>query len=64
MGDLVIFFFLAIVQVSGGHGMTFGTMDECVQTRAQVATDPSVMFLSECTALKLTPITVPKENKS
>ena len=64
MGDLVIFFFLAIVQVTGGQGMTFGTMDECIQTRAQAATDPSVMFLSECVTLKLTPIHVPKENKS
>ena len=64
MDALVIFFFLAIVQVTGGQGMTFGTMDECIQVRAQAANDPSVMFLSECTELKLTPVTIPKENKS
>ena len=44
--------------------MTFGSMDECIETRKQVASDPSVMFLSECTELKLTPIRIPKENKT
>ena len=62
--NLVIFFFLAILQQDGGVGMTFGTMAECVETRAQVATDPRTMFLSECTQLPLTPITLPKENRS
>ena len=64
MESLVIFFFLAIAQVTGGQGMTFGSMDECIETRKQVASDPSVMFLSECTELKLTPIRIPKENKT
>ncbi len=64
MGPLVIWFFLAIVQGSGGHGMTFGTQEECVATRTQATHDPSVMFISECTALQLMPVTVPKENKT
>ena len=64
MDTLVIFFFLAIVQVSGGQGMTFGTMEECVTVRGQAATDPAVMFISECVELKLTPVTIPKENKT
>ena len=64
MGPLVIFFFLAIVQQDGGVGMTFGTMDECIETRAKAATDPKTMFLSECQRLELTPITIPKDNKT
>ncbi len=59
MGPLVIWFFLAIVQGSGGHGMTFGTQEECVATRTQATNDPSVMFISEWM-----PVTVPKENKT
>ena len=64
MGPLVIFFFLAIVQQDGGVGMTFGTMDECIETRAKAATDPRTMFLSDCIELQLTPITIPKDNKT
>lgn len=64
MDALIIFFFLAIVQQSGGEGMTFGTMEECTEVRTQALTDPRVMFVSECTALKLTPVTIPKENKT
>lgn len=64
MGPLVIFFFLAIVQQDGGVGMTFGTLDECVETRKNVATDPRTMFLSDCIELQLTPITIPKDNKT
>ena len=61
---LVIFFFLAIVQQDGGVGMTFGTMAECIETRIVAATDPKTMFLSDCQELKLTPVTIPKENKT
>ena len=64
MGPLVIFFFLAIVQQDGGVGMTFGTMDECIETRAKAATDLRTMFLSDCIELQLTPITIPKDNKT
>ena len=64
MENLVIWFFLAIVQGEGGRGMTFGTQEECVEVRGQAATDPSVMFLSECMGLKLTPITIPKDNRT
>ena len=64
MDSLIIFFFLAIVQVNGGEGMTFGTMEECVEVRAHAITDPRVMFVSDCTPLKLMPVTIPKENKT
>ena len=64
MDALVMYFFLAILQQDGGVGMTFGTMDECIETRAKAATDPRTMFLSECQRLELTPITLPKENKT
>ena len=64
MDALVIFFFLAIVQVQGGQGMTFGTMEECQTVRGQAVADPSVMFISDCIELKLTPVTIPKENKT
>ena len=64
MESLILFFFLAIVQVQGGQGMTFGTLEECQTVRAQAVTDPSVMFISDCIELKLTPVTIPKENKT
>lgn len=64
MENLVIWFFLAIVQGEGGRSMTFGTQEECVEVRGQAATAPDVMFLSECMGLKLTPITIPKDNKT
>lgn len=64
MENLVIFFFLAILQQDGGVGMTFGTMAECMETRAAVATDPKTMFMSDCQELKLTPIIQPKQNRT
>lgn len=64
METLVIFFFLAIVQQDGAVGMTFGTMDECIETRLEAANDLKTMFLSECQELKLTPVTIPKDNRT
>ena len=64
MDNLVIFFFLAILQQDGALGMTFGTMDECIETRTQAASDPKTMFLSDCQKLGLTAITIPKDNRT
>ena len=64
MESLILFFFLAIVQAQGGQGMTFGTLEECQTVRSQAVADPSVMFISDCIELKLTPVTIPKENKT
>jgi hypothetical protein len=64
MTDLILYFFLAIVQVDGGVGMTFSTIDECIETRAKAATDAKTLFLSDCLELKLTPITIPKDNRT
>ena len=64
MDQLVMWFFLAILQQEGGVGMTFGTQAECMETRAQAATDPRTMFLTDCISLPLIPVVIPKENRT
>jgi len=59
-----MWFFLAILQQDGAVGMTFGTQEECTETRLLAASDPRVMFLSDCIALPLTPIAIPKDNRT
>ena len=59
-----MWFFLAIVQQDGGVGMTFGTSDECIETRGTMSNDPRVMFLSDCMSITLTPMTFPKDNRT
>lgn len=61
---VALWFFLVILQQDGGLGMTFGTEQECVETRQQAATDPRTLFITDCIRLPLTPIIRPQENRT